>query len=250
MTKETGYTTKPIELPLSTEKEYVLVDKSLTIDDFICIDSISEITNPFKPSNIDDDGCMWLGDICLCVIEGEVSYRSFHEVIRNTDLKTETPEEKEALDSIASNSELPDGSEWDGWDDDGYACCIPQESGIEVLAFIDAKVNGTSGSRGRWVEAKTVCACYASNGGLQVIVECNGRNYAIGAMTYLRKPETPEQKSERERLESAYNVYCDLVKSFTNKSALPLSLEQFKDAHKKSLSAWIEIGNAGDGENA
>lgn len=173
-------------------------------------------------------------------------------------IQIETPEEKEALDmidttskqveSLVNNSESPNSSkydraaggpiklsppEWDGWDEEGYAECIPHEPGINVLAFIDAKVNGTNGSRGRWVEAKTVCSCYASNGGAQVVVEFAGRNYAISAITYLRKPESPEQKAERERLEAAYDLCTTVYPDFSG-------FDEFKKA-TTTVNLWLAI---------
>ncbi|UYE90976.1 hypothetical protein [Vibrio phage vB_VaS_L1] len=121
--------------------------------------------------------------------------------------------------------------EWDGWDSDGYADVFPKGKGIDVLAFIDAKVNGINGPKGRWVEAKTVCCCYHQNGGAQVVVEFNGRNYAISALTYLRKPETPEQKAEREKKEEAAEMIQCLLDNYTecNNSAIEYVIDYLKE---------------------
>ncbi|UVD32311.1 hypothetical protein [Vibrio phage vB_VaM_H2] len=192
----------------------------------------------------------------LCPDEGSKWYKCNREHHRSgivQFLQTESTEGREALDmidttskqveSLESDAEFPNGSEydraaggpvklslpeWDGWDEEGYAECIPHEPGINVMAFIDAKVNGTNGSRGRWVEAKTVCSCYASNGGAQVVVEFAGRNYAISAITYLRKPESPEQKAERERLEAAYDLYLK-VQERDEGPGFAASFKQFQD---------------------
>ncbi|AUR84086.1 hypothetical protein NVP1047O_72 [Vibrio phage 1.047.O._10N.286.55.F2] len=127
----------------------------------------------------------------------------------------ETPEEKEALDLIDTTPQQYESvaskeAEWDGWDDDGYAELMPDKGGVDVLAFIDSRVNGVNGPKGQWVKARTVCLYYACNGGCGVIVEYNGRNYAIGGLTHIKKPETQQQREERERLEAAYDLYCTL----------------------------------------
>lgn len=91
-------------------------------------------------------------------------------------IPTETPEEKEALDSIESVGEV----EWENGDE----CVISQKSKSKWL------VVGVSPL------AKTSTVCVSNTGELKSF-----------HTDQLKKPETPQQREDRERLASAYDLY-------------------------------------------
>lgn len=114
-------------------------------------------------------------------------------------LQTETPPEREALDmidttskqveSLANDSELPNGSEWDG---EG----LPPV-GVECECLID--------DSGFWRGCTVIFSSELS----VVVVKLNsGSELAVNPFaSSFRKPESPKQKAERERLESAYELF-------------------------------------------
>lgn len=50
-----------------------------------------------------------------------------------------------------------------------------------------------------------------------------------------RKPETPEQKAERERLEAAYDLYCYAIED----NLIPVSIDEFKGS--KLEHPWLRV---------
>lgn len=111
-----NYTTKPIELPLSTEKEYVLVDIEIYRE--ICdinagIIKEVNITAPFKPEEISK-----IGNVLFCgktLIDSVTEAECFREVVREI---PHTPQEDDAFNAIQSSSgAVEDGVvEWDDAD--------------------------------------------------------------------------------------------------------------------------------------
>lgn len=111
------------------------------------------------------------------------------------EVPTETPEERESLDmidtaskgveSLANNSELPNSSEW--------------KNGDKCEVF----------SNGEWHSGEHTFIGESKCKGKYVICYDCLTNYFEAQKENVRKPETPEQKAERERLEAAYDLYCN-----------------------------------------
>jgi hypothetical protein len=191
MTKETGYTTKPIELPLSTEKEYVLVDVSgythASIVNHKLINRFS-LKNPFELDYVVNGGDGMIEGEWVITKEGELEF--FHEVIRNVHLKTETPEEKEVFYGMENNSESPNGSWWDG----------------EGLPPVGAECEFQY-PEGRWNAGYYHGKTKSGKLNLYIIEYKDGEVVTLGGLTKFRPIETPEQKEERERLEAGKELY-------------------------------------------
>lgn len=198
MSKE--YTTKPIELPLSTEKEYVLVDETLTSEDFIYLDDIDAIKRPFSPTEIDTFGGMWLGDSCIACVRGIVNISSYREVVRDTNI--EAPEEPEAFDIMAQDNEQLQNYEMDErveWDGEG----LPPVGEVCELKYKHA-------TNANWRKCK-VFAYSNDYGDAAAVWHLDGDtwyHHSINISEYeFRKPETQQQREERERLEAAFDLY-------------------------------------------
>ncbi|AUG84880.1 hypothetical protein Athena1_0031 [Vibrio phage Athena1] len=134
----------------------------------------------------------------------------------------ESPEEKEAFDStkeidfdhpvIKSNigenesigfrlkngSGSPNGSEWKV----GDRVTIKNPEGFGIWDEAE-KYLGTNG---------TVMAVFTNTNGKKVATVSHDDSVCICWMlSMLEKPESPEQKTERERLEAAYDLYCSAI---------------------------------------
>lgn len=119
-------------------------------------------------------------------------------------IPTETPEEKEVLDGIESAGEV----EWKSGD-------IATLYGDQVL----------------------VVAYHPHHP--VVVVETNDNEYLNVGISDLLKPETPQQREGRERLEAAYDLYCHIAK-MSNRS--PYSFEQFStDSTTCYRKEYLEI---------
>lgn len=209
--QQINYTTKPINLPLSTEKEYVLVyvegyKNANSLNKKILNDC--DLTKPFKFDSI-SNGSGFINDFdSVSVINiGREEYLFFYEVIRqpqsnefDTDSIAVIEQEEEEFNAMANSSEIPNSSEWKNGDECEYYYWEGQEwrSGIYVAfdnhhhVVRDMEDNGYAG------------------------IDCNHN---------IRKPETPEQREERERLEAAYDLYLQ----YKTKNNLPvMSFESFK----------------------
>ncbi|QGF20996.1 hypothetical protein PP409_gp05 [Vibrio phage Seahorse] len=127
-----------------------------------------------------------------CPDEGERWHkciREHHRIGIVQFLQTELPQDREALDMIdttskqvenlANNSESPNSSEWKNGDE----CVIRGESLIYIGESVEADIH-----------------CVQEPG------TCLYRNAHISV---IKKPESPEEKVERERLEAAYDLYCE-----------------------------------------
>ena len=62
-------------------------------------------------------------------------------------------------------------------------------------------------------------------------------NLSCVSIDCLSKPETPEQKAERERLEAAYDLYCECV---IHGNGGPIGFETFKSSRIVNLT-WLRI---------
>ena len=142
-------------------------------------------------------------------------------------IPTETPEEKEVLDGIESAGE--DEDEWDGEGlppvgveceykdgDDWYAVKVNYLS--EWFMVIEALK-----SQSKWIDIK----------GTELSFE-----YSRFDSLEFRKPETPKQREDRERLEAAYDLYCEWVGDRTGQHAI--DFEDWK-CEPDYFRKWLRI---------
>ena len=188
--QQINYTTKPIELPLSTEKEYVLVDEKGYLEKCSTVDT-TKLLKPFKLTSVDSDGDgkIWSERVIQHARRNDNQCKYFHEVIRqpqtnefNTDSIAVTEQEKEEFNAMANNSEIPNSSEWKN----GDACSYYYWEGKE------------------WRDGVYVI----QDNGFHVIRDIEDDGYAGVTKKHLRKPETQEQREDRERLEAAKDLAC------------------------------------------
>lgn len=121
-------------------------------------------------------------------------------------IPTETPEEKEVLDSIESAGEV----EWKNGDE-----CRCSDN-------IDYTYIGLN-------PHKPLFSYIVGNG--QIIQRLTSK---------LSKPETPQQREERERLEAAYDLYCEWMVDGNIQSDEVRTIEEFIN-YKNCLSDWLRI---------
>ncbi|QZI90988.1 hypothetical protein MYOV024v1_p0063 [Vibrio phage PS34B.2] len=112
------------------------------------------------------------------------------------DIPTETPEEKEVLDSIEIAGEV----EWKNGD-------LLEFMG-EPCVFVSV-LNGFPVVKYTEDADRSLAGCFDE----------------IIAVDRLKKPETPQQREDRERLEAAYDLYCE----FTNKGSVDATCMSFYD---------------------
>lgn len=76
--------------------------------------------------------------------------------------------------------------------------------------------------------------------GLCVVNQGYGdQHYHLNSVKF-RKPETPEQKLERERLEAAYDLYCEWMLDGNIQSDEVRTIEEFV-SYKNCLADWLRI---------
>ena len=239
--QQINYTTKPIKLPLSTEKEYVLVDVEgyLKSKNQACNRGImkeKDLTRPFKLSSIDCFGDGVIDGIRLAVIEESSETDLFSEVIRqpqtnefNTDSIAVTEQEEGEFNAMANSSEIPNSSGWDGavLPPVGVECELKYRHSTHAI-WMKCKVFSYSNEYG------DVAAVWHYNDG----VWCHG---TIDVSDYeFRKPETPEKKAERERLEAAYDLYCEWYQTIWLDIIGTSSIEDF--IHDELVcKSWLAI---------
>ncbi|AUR98287.1 hypothetical protein NVP1248O_73 [Vibrio phage 1.248.O._10N.261.54.F1] len=144
-----------------------------------------------------------------------------------TGIPTETPEEKEVLDSIESVSE--DEDEWDGEGlppvgveceykdgDDWYAVKVNYLS--EWFMVIEALK-----SQSKWIDIK----------GTELSFE-----YSRFDSLEFRKPETPQQREDRERLEAAYDLF---VCAADDGVAVNPNLKDWKSKYPSVVKMWLRV---------
>lgn len=164
------YTLKEIELPLSTEKEYILVD----VNGYICCDPSNplivaslNLVIPFK-FNFVDNGHGYSGNGKYYIIDIDSVLKYFREVVRIPS----TSEEDEAFNSMSSENEWKNGE----------ACRFGKDK--------------KSGVYTAWEE------CNKGH-----IVYCCDEHFYVTDDEFFNS-ETESERKERERLEAAYDLYC------------------------------------------
>lgn len=196
--EDKGYTTKPVEPPLSTEKEYVLVDvegykgKISTNEPYVTRFRLDE---PFKITSVSGFGDGLINKTIIVDKGSELKY--FREVIRNAGV--ETPEEKEALNAIKP-------VEWVNGDECEYYYW-----------------EGCTWSKGIYV---------TFDNGNHVVRDFGDDDIYTGVASHnIRKPETPEQRKERERTRAIDEIAGFIAGLPTSVKVFPLSIaERLYDA--------------------
>lgn len=175
-----NYTTKPIELPLSTEKEYVLVDvegykKAYQLNELIMNEC--SLTEPFK----------------FDVVSGATG---FIDKIKNTSVVSDRYKEHVHFREVIRQPE----SEVE-WSDVDGAIFIPVEFG-DTISIVDGD---------RMIDADLYFAW--SNKNIVPISDVTGRDLVMNRHKLCkrkRKPETEAERKERERLEAIEAIYKDM----------------------------------------
>lgn len=104
------YTTKPVEWPLSTEKQYILVDKVIPEGVNVSFTKyIYELSAPFYLSEVDMDGDPWYHDCCLFTRSEPEIMSAFKEVITNKNCETtdNTKNVSEAFNTLTGKDITP-----------------------------------------------------------------------------------------------------------------------------------------------
>ncbi|CAH9016968.1 putative coil containing protein [Vibrio phage 217E38-1] len=138
-------------------------------------------------------------------------------------IPTETPEEKEVMDGIESAG-------WIEWNGEG----LPPV-GVECEAvFIDHEHKGY----GEFL----ILGYHSNYVWMEYIGKLRNKSKHYTAkinMVKFRKPETPQQREDRERLEAAYDLYCHIAKM---NNRVPYSFEQFSnDSTTYYRKEYLEI---------
>jgi hypothetical protein len=154
-----------------------------------------------------------------------------------TTIKTESPEEREALDmigttskqveSLSNDSELPNSSEWDGegLPPVGVECCFTPDNNLWGFASTDTY----SGEVLRYEGEQFVFLLSHDKYNIRpchLIVSRTDKGE-------FSKPESPEQKAERERLESAYDLCTTVYPDFSG-------FDEFKKS-TTTVNLWLAI---------
>ncbi|AUR87914.1 hypothetical protein NVP1105O_71 [Vibrio phage 1.105.O._10N.286.49.B4] len=119
------------------------------------------------------------------------------------DIPTETPEEKEVLDGIDSAGEV----EW--------------KSGDIAILYGD----------------QVLVIAYHPNHPV-VVVETNDNEYLNVGISDLSKPETPQQRKDRERLEAAYDLF---VCAADDGVAVNPNLKDWKSKYPSVVKMWLRV---------
>ncbi|QYW02842.1 hypothetical protein [Vibrio phage BUCT006] len=181
------------------------------------------------------DGNKWFVN---CPDQGAKWYkcsREHHRIGIVQFLQTESPEEREALDMIDTTSKqvesLANGDvvEWDGegLPPVGVECekVFDGRSQIVTPLYYDDHKSG-------------MVMFYYRDSGKHVALDYD---WCLVENCTFRKPESPEQKAERERLEGGYRLYCEFCEL---KNQQPKKLENFKTVNNGAdANAWSEIAN-------
>lgn len=178
-----NYTTKPIELPLSTEKEYVLVDvkgykKAYTLNEFIMNEC--NLTEPFK-----------FDVVCVDGVKG------FIDKIRNTSVVSDRYEEHKYFHEVIRQPESEDEWNGEGLPPVGTVCeCSYPNDSWNMVKYLGTDFQG-----------------------LHVIAYGGGAIEQLGSLVKFRKPETTQQRKDRERLEIISQIQSDMNYSGSDYSA-------------------------------
>jgi len=152
-------------------------------------------------------------------------------------IPTESPQEREALDmidatskqveSLANDSELPNSSEWDGegLPPVGVECCFTPDNNLWGFASTDTY----SGEVLRYEGEQFVFLLSHDKYNIRpchLIVSRTDKGE-------FSKPESPEQKAERERLEAAYDLCTTVYPDFSG-------FDEFKKS-TTTVNLWLAI---------
>lgn len=257
-----SYTTKPIELPLSTEKEYVLVDVEgyLNSKNPSCNKIVmknKDLTEPFKLSAIDcfNDGMIDGMDVAVIEVSSEINL--FHEVIRqpqanefNTDSIAVTQQEeapqyvklmKGGKFEFTGDKSLEDGNTVAVFNCKYSEKPLPSDffDGYEEASVISEVEWNGEGLPPFGAECEFSCEGFWGDTDYhwcRFLGLLTDKSYAIEFHHYtspdrvtcgcfdpqctsFRKPETPQQRKERERLEVIRQIQIDMNYSGSDYSA-------------------------------
>ena len=145
---------------------------------------------------LDADGSVRIiGDDCsvrAANFKGGCDYLLY--ILRDAALEkipTETPEEKEVLDSIESVGDV----EWVNGDE----CVISNDNDRYYIYDVHKKHVGNVG---------IVCSVFKTTNGTEIAaVQGDNGGCVCWRVDMLKKPETPKQREDRERLKAAYDLY-------------------------------------------
>lgn len=203
--------TKPIQLPLSTDKIYVLVDELIDEGDFAYPIDINLLKNPFNPTHVEDE-YLWFGDNCIACVTGEVNISSYREVIQETNMNTDeiaVTQEEEAFDNMQPDGGFVDSQNWSHGD-----ICVFENEGAIVVG---------------WHPEHPV-----------LVIDSDAKGFiGITDLSLLSKPETPQQREERERLEAAIELH-DIANLSYYEGCLPFGCN-WDDAGDKVKNMWLAI---------
>lgn len=142
-----------------------------------------------------------------------------------------TPDQINALyaEKFGNHSELPNSSEWDG-------------EGLPPVG-VECELKYKHASNANWRECK-VFAYSSEHGAVAAVWHLDSGIWyhnTIETSDYeFRKPETPEQRKERERLEAAYDLFVEWQR---DDEFDPERLKSFEDFKRDSRTAsdWLRV---------
>ena len=176
----------------------------------------ANIAHPYRDIYVSIDGKFapdfYVAHIALCGIkEGWNKYQPQTNEF-NTDSIAVTEQEEEEFNAMANNSEIPNSSEWKN----GDACSYYYWEGKE------------------WRDGVYVI----KDNGFHVIRDIEDDGYAGVTKKHLRKPETQEQREDREKLEAAYDLYC--LRCDTSKWKNKYSFDEFQK-EGGAVNGWLAV---------
>jgi hypothetical protein len=226
-----------------TMKKAVVAEEFAVEDEHFCISSIDRSDSVtakcgmevwvFNEADCDSYGSR---EMCLCWLP-KFEFATIVASNLISLIPTESPEEKEALDmidatskqveSLANDSELPNSSEWDGegLPPVGVECCFTPDNNLWGFASTDTY----SGEVLRYEGEQFVFLLSHDKYNIRpchLIVSRTDKGE-------FSKPESPEQKAERERLEAAYDLCTTVYPDFSG-------FDEFKKA-TTTVNLWLAI---------
>lgn len=150
----------------------------------------------------------YVSNIALCGIkEGWNKYNPQTNEF-NTYSIAVTNQEEEEFNAMANNSEVPNGSDWKGGD-------VGEVNGEKLLVISYHPLHPSI-----------------------VVVETNDNEYLSVGVDMLKKPETPQQRENRERLEASYDLYCLRCDAIEWKSKY--SFDEFQK-EEDAVNGWLSV---------
>lgn len=197
------YTTKPIELPLSTEKEYVLMDVDGYKKSYYLNEEIMNSANLIEPFKFN-------------VVSGATG---FIDEVKNTSVVNNRYDECKYFHEVIRQPESE--VEWNGEGLPPVGCEIKTKDGV-------AKVVSTSEEEGGIVT-------YSWNDGRNIACCWNNKSW----VNPIKKPETEAERKERERLEAAIELH-DAGNLAYFDGCLPFGCE-WEKADSRTQEMWLTI---------